>query len=173
MMVGLFWVMVGSSRFILGDGGWRWIILGCGEWWWVYFGCWWMVVVGGGFIFGSGEWWWMMVRLFWLELSLFWVVGGGGWWTVLFGWRWVMVCIFWVVVGGGGYFLGGGRCWWVVARYIIALFSCRKTAQLGRHDNMRKICYEKSYTKYSGKAFSRTFSKKSKLSMSLDQWSKT
>ena len=31
-------MMVGSSRFILGDGGWRWIILGCGEWWWVYFG---------------------------------------------------------------------------------------------------------------------------------------
>ena len=36
-------------------------------------------------------------------------------------------------------------------------------------DNMTKICYEKSYTKYSGEAFSRTFSKKSKLSMSLDQ----
>ena len=31
-------MMVGSSRFILGDGEWRWIILGCGEWWWVYFG---------------------------------------------------------------------------------------------------------------------------------------
>ena len=70
----------------------------------------------------------------------------------------------------------------MVARYIIALFSYRKTAQLGRHkanqvmkigqsieDNMTKICYEKSYTKYSGEAFFRTFSKKSKLSMSLDQ----
>ena len=33
-------MMVGSSRFILGDGGWGWIILGCGEWWWVYFGQW-------------------------------------------------------------------------------------------------------------------------------------
>ena len=38
-------MVVGSSRFILGDGGWRWIMLGCGEWWWVYFGCWWVVVV--------------------------------------------------------------------------------------------------------------------------------
>ena len=31
-MVGLFWVVVGSSRFILSDGGWRWIVLVCGEW---------------------------------------------------------------------------------------------------------------------------------------------
>ena len=29
---------MGSGRFILGDGGWWWVILGYGEWWEVYFG---------------------------------------------------------------------------------------------------------------------------------------
>ena len=32
MEVGLFWVVVGGGRFILGDVGWWWIILGCAEW---------------------------------------------------------------------------------------------------------------------------------------------
>ena len=32
MVVDLFWIVVGSGCFILGDGGWWWIILGCGEW---------------------------------------------------------------------------------------------------------------------------------------------
>ena len=47
---------MGDDGFILGDGGWWWIILGCGEWWWEY----WVMVGGGG--------------IFWV------VVGGGGWW---------------------------------------------------------------------------------------------
>ena len=38
MVVDLFWVVVGSGRFILGDGGWWWVILECGKWRWVYFG---------------------------------------------------------------------------------------------------------------------------------------
>ena len=58
VVMGLFWVVVDDGRFILGDGGWRWIILGCGEWWWVYLG------VGG--------WWWLVVGLFLV------VVSGGG-----------------------------------------------------------------------------------------------
>ena len=35
--------------------------------------------------------------------------------------------------------------------------------------NMRNIFVEKSYTKYGGEIISRPFSKKSKLSISLDQ----
>ena len=38
--------------------------------------------------------------------------------------------------------------------------------------NMRNIFLEKSYTKYGGKNISMLFSKKSKLSISLDQYSK-
>ena len=40
MVVDLFWVVVGSGRFILGDGGWWWVISS--------------VVSGGGYILGSG-----------------------------------------------------------------------------------------------------------------------
>ena len=43
MVVGLFWVVMGSDWFILGDGGWWWIILGCGS--------------VGGYILGGGGWW--------------------------------------------------------------------------------------------------------------------
>lgn len=32
MIVALFWLVVGGSRFILGSGEWWWVILGCGEW---------------------------------------------------------------------------------------------------------------------------------------------
>ena len=42
MMVGLFWVIVGGSGFIL-NGGFFWVLLALGE-------LWWMVV-------GRGEWW--------------------------------------------------------------------------------------------------------------------
>ena len=38
--------------------------------------------------------------------------------------------------------------------------------------NMRNNFLEKSYTKYSGKTIPRQFSRKSKLSISLDQYSK-
>ena len=31
MVLGLFWVVGDSSRFILIDGGWWWINLGCGK----------------------------------------------------------------------------------------------------------------------------------------------
>ena len=31
-MEGLFWVLVGSGKFILSDGGWWWIIVVCDEW---------------------------------------------------------------------------------------------------------------------------------------------
>ena len=55
-MVGLFWVVVGGGRFILGDGKWQGVILGCGEWWWVYFGWWWVMMGSGGYILGSGGW---------------------------------------------------------------------------------------------------------------------
>ena len=37
---------------------------------------------------------------------------------------------------------------------------------------MRKVFLEKSYTKYGGETIPGTLSKKSKLSISLDQWSK-
>ena len=39
-------------------------------------------------------------------------------------------------------------------------------------DDMRNIFLEKSYTKYDGETIPRPFSKKSKLSISLDQWYK-
>ena len=38
--------------------------------------------------------------------------------------------------------------------------------------NMRGIFLEKSHTKYGGETSPRPFSEKSKLSISLDQWSK-
>ena len=38
--------------------------------------------------------------------------------------------------------------------------------------NMRNIFLEKSYTKYGGETIPRPFSKKSELSISLDQYSK-
>ena len=38
--------------------------------------------------------------------------------------------------------------------------------------NMRKVFLEKSYTKYGGETISGPLSKKSKLNISLDQWSK-
>ena len=38
--------------------------------------------------------------------------------------------------------------------------------------NMRKVFLETSYTKYGGETISGPLSKKSKLSISLDQWSK-
>ena len=38
--------------------------------------------------------------------------------------------------------------------------------------NMRNVLLEKSYTKYGGENIPRPFSIKSKLSRSLDQWSK-
>ena len=38
--------------------------------------------------------------------------------------------------------------------------------------SMRNICYEKSWTKCGGETIPRPFSKKSKLIVSLDQWSK-
>ena len=43
-----------------------------------------------------------------------------------------------------------------------------KFGQLIEH-NMRNIFLEKSYTKYSGETIPRSYSKKSKLSISLDQ----
>ena len=49
-MEGLFWVLVGSGKFILSDEGWWWIIVVCDEWWWVYFWWWWVEVDHGGFI---------------------------------------------------------------------------------------------------------------------------
>ena len=39
-------------------------------------------------------------------------------------------------------------------------------------DNIRNIFLEKSYTERAGEIIPRSFSKKSKLSISLDQWSK-
>ena len=45
-----------------------------------------------------------------------------------------------------------------------------KFGQLIEH-NMRNIFVEKSYTKCGGETIPRSFSKKSKLSISLDQWS--
>ena len=45
-----------------------------------------------------------------------------------------------------------------------------KFGQLIEH-NMRNIFVEKSYTECGGETIPRSFSKKSKLSISLDQWS--
>ena len=47
-MLGLFWVLVGGGRFILGDDKWRGVVLGFGEWWWVVVDIFWVVVSGGG-----------------------------------------------------------------------------------------------------------------------------
>ena len=55
LLMGLFWVAVDSSKFILGGGGWWWIFLGC-----------------GGDILGGGGWRWLVFGFFWE------VVGGGG-----------------------------------------------------------------------------------------------
>ena len=61
-MLGLFWVLVGGGRFILGDDKWRGVILGFGEWWWVVVDIFWVVVSGGGFILGGGGCWWLVER---------------------------------------------------------------------------------------------------------------
>ena len=49
-----------------------------------------------------------------------------------------------------------------------------RTMKLGQliECNMRKLFVEKSYTKYNGETISRPYSKKSKLTISLDQDSK-
>ena len=49
-----------------------------------------------------------------------------------------------------------------------------RTMKLGQliECNMRKLFLEKSYTKYNGETISRPYSKKSKLTISLDQDSK-
>ena len=44
--MGLFWVLVGGGRFILGGSGWWRVILRHGECWWV--GIFWTVVSCGG-----------------------------------------------------------------------------------------------------------------------------
>ena len=53
-------------------------------------------------------------------------------------------------------------------------FKCNQTMKLGQliEYNMRNIFLEKSYTKYGGETIPRSFSKKLKLSISLDQKSK-
>ena len=65
----------------------------------------------------------------------------------------------------------------IMAIHILRNISSRKSNQtmiLGQliENNMENIFLEKSYTKWSGKTIPRPFSKKSKLNISLDQWSK-
>ena len=59
-MLGLFWVVVGGGRFILGGDRWQGVILGFSEWWWVVVDICWVVVSGGGFILGGGGCWWLV-----------------------------------------------------------------------------------------------------------------
>ena len=56
----------------------------------------------------------------------------------------------------------------------ISLSECNQTKKFGQliEYNMRNIFLEKSYTKSGGETIPRPFSKKSKLSISLDQQSK-
>ena len=46
-MVGIFWVVMGGSVFILGGGALWWVYL---RWWWLVVGIFWVVL-------GVGEWW--------------------------------------------------------------------------------------------------------------------
>ena len=70
------------------------------------------------------------------------------------------------------------RTWLIIAIHILINISRSKTNQAMKFGqlieyNLRNIFREKSYTKCGGEAIHRPFSKKSKLSVSLDQQSKT
>ena len=67
--------------------------------------------------------------------------------------------------------------WQTIAIHILPNISRSKgnqTMKFGQliEYNMRNIFLEKPYTKCDGETIPRPFSKKSKLSISLDQWSK-
>ena len=64
-----------------------------------------------------------------------------------------------------------------IAIHVLLNISRSKRNQTMKFDqlieyNMRKIFVEKLYTKYAGETIPRTLSKKSKLSIYLDQWCK-
>ena len=70
------------------------------------------------------------------------------------------------------------RTWLIIAIHILINISRSKTNQAMKFGqlieyNLRNIFHEKLYTKCDGEATHRSFSKKSKLSVSLDQQSKT
>ena len=58
------------------------------------------------------------------------------------------------------------------AIYILTNISRSKGNQAMKFSQLKNIFLEKSYTKCSGETISRPFSKKSKLSISLDKYSK-
>lgn len=51
MIVALFWVVVGGSRFILGSGEWWWMMV---RLFWLVLNLFWVVVGGGPYFLGGG-----------------------------------------------------------------------------------------------------------------------
>ena len=67
--MGLFCMVVGGGRFVLGRHGWSWVYF---SWSWVEVDLFWMEVDGVGFILRGGGWLWMVLSLYRV------VVGRGG-----------------------------------------------------------------------------------------------